>query len=382
MFGCLRRQKRGAIALDVGSEGVKLLQLTHSDGRCRVLAAGRGAFDPPPGAGDPQRRRQLAVQAVRELLQTGRFRGRRVVSCLRTDELAVKNVRLPQMPEQELRRAVLWEARERFGFEVDGERLHYLRAGQVRQGGQMREEVILIAAAPDTLAGHLDMLSEMHLSPLHIGAEPVALLRAYRRRLRRAEDESTVSVLVDVGLGGARVVVARGQQALLIKSIELGGRTFNEAVGQALGLSYAEAAHLRRRRAFRSRPSGEQMPADQVEWSIFDAVRGSVEALAREISLCLRYCSVTFRGLRPAEITLTGGEAYDPAVAKLLGQCLDCRCVVGRPLEGVEISGVDLGEDRRSVLTEWSVATGLALHGLWAGGTVGTWSHERDRVPA
>ncbi len=382
MFGCLRRQKRGAIALDVGSGGVKLLQLTHSDGHCRVLAAGRGAFEPPPGPDDPHRRRQLAVQAVRELLGTGRFRGRRVVSCLRTDELAVKNVRLPQMPEQELRRAVLWEARERFGFEVHGERLHYLRAGEVRQGGQMRQEVILIAVAPETLAGHLDMLSEMQLSPVHIGAEPVALLRAYRRRLRRAEDESTVSVLVDVGLGGTRVAVARGQQALLIKAIELGGRTFNEAVGQALGLSYAEAAHLRRRRAFRSRPSGEQMPGDQVEWSIFDAVRGSVEALAREISLCLRYCSVTFRGLRPTEITLTGGEAYDPAVAKLLGECLDCRCVVGRPLEGVEISGVDLGEDRRSVLTEWSVATGLALHGLWAGERVGTWSHERDRVPA
>jgi type IV pilus assembly protein PilM len=383
MFGILSRNRRGPIGLDVGSEGVKMLQLARSGGNLAVVGAARRSFaqqaaESPDGAS----RRQLAAEAVRQLLRSGQFRGREVVSCLRADELAIKNIRLPQMPERELASAVLWEARERFEFEVAEDRVHFIRAGEVRQGTETRDEVILIAASAEAVSGHLAMLSDMGLTPAHIDAEPTALFRTYQRYLRRAEDESAAAVLVDVGLVATKVVVARGQTILLIKSIGLAGQQFSESVAKGLGLGYGEALRLRRKRASQDPPGEEDATGDQVGWSVYDAVRSQVESLAREISLCLRYCSVTFRGLRPAQITLTGGEVYDPAVAKLLEQCLGCTCVIGEPLRGVEMSSVDLGADRRSVLTEWSVATGLALRGLRGAGGGRESGRERDRVSA
>jgi len=121
---------------------------------------------------------------------------------------------------------------------------------------------------------------------------------------------------------------------------------------------------------------------DSVNWTLHDAVRGEAEQLAKEISLCLRYCSVTFRGLRPTRVALTGGEAYDPALLKLLGNGLDCECVVGEPLRGIDLGDADLGSERRGVLTEWSVATGLALRGLARDEGVREADHDRRRVPA
>ncbi len=414
MFDLFSRHRYGPIGLDIGTEGVKMLQLGGVRGKPFVASAGRWRF-PESGSGGPevdfQTNLHMVAEGVREMLKSGAFHGRDVVSCLRADEISVKNVRMPHMPDHELSSAVVWECQERFGFEVTPDRLYYIRAGEVRQGsdrGQKRDtsdkgsgsgatvrpdgsteqsvrnEIILMAVPAETVGRHLDMLSESRLNPLHIDAEPLALFRAYCRFLRRSKDTSAVTVIVDIGLSATKVVVARGRTILLIKTIDLAGRKFNESVARELNMTYAEAASLRRRtfevgsgkeRDSERTGADKSSPGRQVEWSVFDALREQVEALAREISLCLRYCSVTFRGLRPDTITLTGGESYDPRLVNSLNEYLDCKCVVGRPLRGIDLGGVYLGGDRRSELTEWSVAMGLALRGFsgsgWSGMSTG-----------
>ena len=112
------------------------------------------------------------------------------MSGLRADELAVKNVRLPRMSDRELSSAVLYECHERFGFEVVPDRVHYVNAGEVRQGTESRDEIVLMAVTEDVIRQHVEMLDEMCLKCVHIDAEPMALFRTYQRFLRRAEDES------------------------------------------------------------------------------------------------------------------------------------------------------------------------------------------------
>ncbi len=411
MFGLLSRTRYGQIGLDVGTDGVRMLQLAAVCEQPFVIAAASRRL-PEDATGpdtDPQKRRNLIIEYVREMLEGGAFHGRNVVSCVRADEIGVKNIRLPHMPEDELASAVVWECQERFGFEVAPDRVHYIKAGEVRQGLETRDEVILIAVPHDTVSRHLEMLSGMHLNPAHIDAEPTALFRTYQRFLRRSEDDSTVTVIVDIGLSGTKIIIARGKTILLIKTIDIAGRKFNEGVAEELNMSYSEAASFRRRifengqtdprsrgefvanagndAAHRSatgrNATGRTLSSDgakpnfdpeqsrrasetagKLEWSVFDAIREQIEALAQEISLCLRYCSVTFRGLRPSTITMTGGEAYDQHLVNSLNEYLDCECVVGQPLWGIDLGGVEMGSDRRGELTEWSVATGLALRGL------------------
>jgi len=392
-----RRSRCGPIGLDVGCDGIRMLQLVRRGHRLSVQWASRWHF--PRGASeggedDPQRLR-AAVRAVTEMLRDGGFRGREVVSCLRAPELSIKNVRLPHMPEHELANAVIWEGRERFGFEVGPDRLHYINAGEARQGAEVRDEIILLGARKETVDRHLEMLSAMRLRPAHIDTEPTALFRAYRRLLGPDADPSAIRVVVDVGLGATKIVVFKTETIVLIKTLDLGGRRLNESVAKELGLSYAEAAHLRRRSRRRA-AAGEQGgraetdtggPADapttgEPDWPVFDAIRGQVEALAREVALCLRYCSVTFRGLRPGTITLTGGEAYDPAVRKVLSDHLGCECLLGRPLDGIDVGEVDLCGEGESAGTEWSIATGLALRGVMGADAVGESGHARAGIPA
>ena len=89
-----------------------------------------------------------------------------------------------------------------------------------------------------------------------------------------------------------------------------------------------------------------------------------IEQLAREISLCFRYYSVTFRGSRPGKAIFTGGEAYEATLLNALRRQLAVDIEIAQPLRGFDISNIDFGNDRRSVLCEWAVAVGLSLKGV------------------
>jgi len=388
MLQKLLRNRRSPICVDLGTNSVKMLQLQRVTGALGVLAS--ALWRCPASAGqDPAKRRQLIVAAVRDILRKGGFRGRQAVTTLSYHDLNIKNVRLPHMPEHEMIQAVRWEAKERFSFEVNDDRLRYINAGEVRSGNEVQDELIMLAVSQEAMDNHLGLLSEIGLRPQHIEAEPVALFRIQERFLRRRADDEVVSVAVDLGRAGTRVVVARGRRIVFIKNIEIGGRDITEAVAKQLDLSDEEAEELRLRTIPEESGGSPQDEGDDatrhrnlVDWTVHDAIRGVVETLAREISLCLRYCSVTFRGLRPRHVTLTGGGAYDPALVELLTENLTIGCDVGHPLRGIDVSAASFGNSRRRFLAEWALCTGMAIKHLDAGHPARELKDGRHRLSA
>jgi type IV pilus assembly protein PilM len=358
------------MALDMGASGVKLLQLQSAGGQTSVRAARR--WDYPPDVTDEETRRRMAVDAVRAMRREGTFAGRGVHTALACGrEVLIKNVRVGRAGG-DLAEAVRWEAEERFSFPMHSDRLRYLRAGEVRVGADSQEEVILLAVPAEAIDAHLSLVAAMGLEPQHVEVAPVASFRVYERYLRRQADEEIVSIIVDVGFSGTCVVVARGRQIVFIKNIEIGGQALSQAVADELEVSMGEARELRLR-TMQNAAGGhggevsEPALRDSVNWTVRDAVRKVVEDLAREISLCLRYCAVTFRGLRPRQATLIGGEVYDPALVGILNEQLNVECHVGCPFRGVDTSEMATAGDRRETMTEWSVCMGLALGELYEG---------------
>jgi type IV pilus assembly protein PilM len=137
----------------------------------------------------------------------------------------------------------------------------------------------------------------------------------------------------------------------------------HEAVSKKLGITMDEARALRRR-LIEAAPgpslSLDAVRHDSVRQAVFDATRSTMEQLGREISLCLRYYSVTFRGQRPLKLRLLGGEAADPLLLGVLNSSLAIPVEAARPLFSVDTSRIDAAE-RKGFMTEWATAFGLSL---------------------
>ena len=348
------------IGVDIGHDSVKMLQVEAVGTTLEVTAAARMPL-PPEAKADPARRLPCAADLIRQMLRLHPFRGRRIVAALPRDIVTAKNLRLPPIPANEVAAVVKFEARNVFPFDVEQARVHYLAAGEVRQGTELRQEVIVMAAPNDDVNAVVEHLHRSGAILESLDVEPCALYRSVERFIRRKEDENDVHVLVDVGARRSQVVIGRGHDISFIKPIDIGGLHFHEAVARKLGIPVDEAEALRRR-LVEAGDSADPAAArrDPVRQAVFDATRAPMEELGREISLCLRYYSVTFRGQRPTKLRLVGGEACDPQLQALLNACLVIPVEVARPLYSVNISRMKPA-DRQGTMCEWALALGLSL---------------------
>ena len=113
--------------------------------------------------------------------------------------------------------------------------------------------------------------------------------------------------------------------------------------------------------------SGKQGLDASTRQVMIDAISAVAEELAREISLCFRYYTVTFRGKRVERAIFTGGGAYESILINVLKRQLTVEIEVAQPLKGFDLSSekasISFDSDRRGLLCEWAVAVGLALKG-------------------
>ncbi len=359
----LKRCQHLPIGLDIGRDSVKLLQLAQEDSELRVHAAARESLSPEVaalGATEVHARTAAAALLVKDMLKRHPFRGNRVIPALPREMVFAKNIRLPQMPPAEIESAVRFEARSIFPFDVDQAVVHYIPAGEVRQGAEQRLEVMVVAAASADVELFVEQLHRAGLEVASVDIEPTALFRSVERFVRRREDEQEVYVVVDVGSRQTQVVIGKGRELSFIKTIDIGGARLHEAVSHKLGISLGEAMVLRRRLMEQPDDADETRRRDPVRQAVADATRTAMEDLAREISLCLRYYSVTFRGQRPTRVRLAGGECWDPQLRTLLNGALTIPVEANCPLFNVDTTRMS-ESDRRGSMGEWTVALGLSL---------------------
>jgi type IV pilus assembly protein PilM len=364
----LTRSQVQPIGLDIGFDSIKMLQLEALGQSLSVVAAARQQF-PEEVRTQPELRLPLAVDMIRKMLRQGGFIGRDIVTSLPREIVHVKNLRLPTIPPHELAAAVAFEARNIFAFDTEKAHVDYCVAGEVRQGAEVRQELIVLAAQDGDVNDFLEQLHRSGAIVMSLDVEPFALYRTVERFIRRREDEGDVHVIVDIGARRSQVVIGRGREISFLKTIEIGSRHMLEAVSAKLGITIDEARALRRRLA----EAGPVDPADAaksdpVRQAVFDASRSIMEDLGREISLCLRYFSVTFRGQRPEKVRLVGGEASDPQLHAVLNTALPIPVETSRPLFSVDTSRMK-PSDRRGMMCEWTLALGLGLR--FATGTFG-----------
>ena len=346
MVGWFAKRRYGPIGVDVGSRSVKLLQLNAE--RNRVLESVR--WDLAAADADPADRDAQLVKAIQRAREGRNFRGRNAVFSIGSADLFVQNIRVPQATGEELSRIVCAEAAGRVPFAGDEAEVRYVEAANVRQGDGVRREVILMACHRPVLRRILAVAEGSGLVPVAIDVEPNALLRCYSRQFRRDQDREQRVMFVNVGASSTAVVIARGAGAMFMKYIDVGGRLLDEAVARHLKMNLSEAAALRRHNG--DRRADQRDP--EITRSIAESIRPVLDRLTNELSMCIRYYSVTFRGQPLERLALGGGEASETLVEWLNGR-LDVSCELGDPLRSYEKPALT------GRVGQWDVAAGLAL---------------------
>jgi type IV pilus assembly protein PilM len=380
------------IAVDIGTDTIKLLQVEpNKEGQYRLVAAAcemipvevRGAG----GNAKAAERDNFVGEAIKRMLNEG-FKGKQVVTCLPSNHMAVQHLRMAKMSNEELVKALPFEAAGKLPFDASRAVLRHTIAGEVYQGNEAKQEVILMAAPRDAVDRHLNVLSKAKLEVVGIHVEPTALIECFGHIFKRKGDENISTMFIDMGAGSTHVVIAHGKNMVFAKHVGIGGDHFNRRVAEVMKLDAAKARELRVKVTHRqaqaprlpagvvaigvsndtTHPLGKQNGTitegidDATVGKVAQALAELLSALTTDLQLCLQYYESIFPGRTVDRAIFVGGESRHISLCQAIAQKLGLPATLGDPLarlvkDGVAKTTVDLRQPQPG----WAIAVGLAI---------------------
>ena len=358
-------QVKSVIGIDMGTSAVKAVEMSMEGGS--PVLTGFGHVDVRPGEGQEV--------ALRELLASGSFLGKRVSMGVGGQSTVVRYLEMVRMSEAELRQAIPFELQSHLPFEVDevtydcqalelGSPMGHEVSAQDQELDTMT--VLLAACRKDLIEERLAWVQREGLTPVAVNLDLFALANAWElagpapllTHENDAGDESPEQsqhktlteravALVDVGAGRTSINVLMAGETCFSREIPLGGMDMTQAIARRLGVEAADAEALK---------CESDGPSAEVEAAMLPVI----EDLAAELALSIDYVE-HHRGVQVAELLVSGGGLLVPGAVQHLERAVGRPAHLWSPVEGLRINAerVDM-EDLERWASSLVVALGLA----------------------
>lgn len=350
----LFHRKPSYVGIDFGSGGIKLVELIKEHGKPRLLTYGLVDLDRNITRDQSPAARTQTVGLLKELLQRTNCQARRVVASIPDFSVFSAIVRLPVMPEKDMRQAVVWEAKKIIPLPVEDVNIDWqmLEAEPPPMGATVGEaelkRVLLTAAPKNIVSQYVGMLQAADLTVASLETESFALIRSLVGR-----DPSTVLV-VDIGAMVTHMVIVEKDVPVLTRSIDVGGKTISQAIANVLGVEVKRAEQFKR-------VHGIPLQATDSSGAP-KAIATAVQTMVQETRYVLDTYTRQEDG-KIAKIILTGGTALLPGLAEYIGKQLNQRVFIGDPFARV-VYPLELQPLLQELGPRLAVSVGLAMWGM------------------
>ncbi len=401
--------KPGPIGIDLGTDTLRLAQCINDGKEWQLIAA--ACTDVPSGVRtSAESLNQFVVEALRELMHQGKFKGREAILCVPSTDLIIQHIRMPKLDDSETKKTLPWELKGKLPIDPNGAVLRHLIAGEVQVNNEPKNEVVVMATPRSTVSNLLQISAKAKIEVIGMNVEPKAVVDCFGHVYRRKTDADVVSCFIDIGCKSTRVTIARGGLIVFARAIPIGGDTFSQAVADAMHISFEQAKLLRiklastpiaRPQPFITRPepvAAEEPPSENHSFALLGlaprqdrrhvvepvaivppslpddqadqlrlvdaAYANLITHLCDELNLCRRYYEATFAQHPVDRIIFIGGESRQRTMCQGIAQTLGLAAQLGDPMvrmgKTTEV-GPESGIDPKQPQPAWAVALGLSM---------------------
>jgi type IV pilus assembly protein PilM len=379
---------KGRIGLDIGSTAVREVELTGSDPPSVVKAA---QVPLPQGAvengevKDPQ----AVAEALRELLERGGFKAKRVFMGVGNQRVVVREIALPFLPEKELRASLGFQVQEFIPMPVDEAVLDYDPIGEFEQDDRTMLRMLLVAAQRQMVDTVISAATGAKLEPVGLDLVPFAMVRSVGTTGvgMDLEDEGDEAV-IDIGAHVTNIVVHARGTVRFVRILPSGGRDITLAIARGIGVDDEAAERLKRGEdvavvtsapaAAESEdqpeggpdggPEGEEAPPPPTAGPpdlerVREIAMQRAASFVDEIRSSLEFYTAQAQGARIARVLVTGGGSKLEGFLELLRQRIPVQVDPGQVFQHAR-SQLSLSEEALAEAEPvLAVAVGLAIPG-------------------
>lgn len=292
-----RGQAKSFYGLDVGNGTIKLVELRREP-RGNRLTLQRFLIKPTPpdtvenGVIKDEAKLQETIKA---LLQDFGARSLSVATVLTGQNLIVRQVEVPQMPEEEFRKVLQLQADSYFGIPAAE-----LAADCqiVRRLADNRMLVLLVGSLKQPIVEFVDLLNSCGIRATRVDIEPLAALRSLRMSgalAAAAANETTV--VLDLGAGTSNLSIFQGDELQMVRVITVAGNDFTRDIAAAEQISWQKAELLKFQHGLTP------------DSPIHAHVQQTLQRLLHQVTISLEYYQVENRGFPIRQMRIIGGSS-------------------------------------------------------------------------
>jgi len=313
MFG----GSKSIVGLDIGSHSIKAVEVSRDGGGLDLTGVSQVRVNSP----------DRVVEAIQEAFAAGGFKTKRVITAVSGRAVIVRYVPIANMPDEELRRAVSYEAEKYLPFDVDEVILDCQRVEDGTPadaaGGQIK--VLLVAVKRSVVDEHLAVVQQAGLTPVVIDCDYFALGNAWEARVNRmSQDDEVVRALIDIGAAKTSINIIKGRTSHFTRDFYVAGNDLTEMIAKRFGEAPEDVERMK------------EDPGEAQE-SMQEAFAGVLEDIGSEVRLSFDYYENQF-DQQVEEVMLSGGSVIFPECDRMLSEVLGLEARVWDPFEALDTS--------------------------------------------
>lgn len=360
-------RRRFPIGLDLGTTALKWVQLGMVNGQLQIVDVGYQPLRTTAAASEADRqaeRHELLRQFVKQ-----HPRSRAVVLSLPLEDVNLRVLKMPVLPEGELAQAIRWQIEQTLPAQVSYEEFIIDHVALQAMASQS-ESRVLVASVPRQLVMSLvEHVRRVSLQPVAIDIDPMALAACVVGQ-QRVSSQETVLLLHFGATTASFSVVAKGQ-LVFSRSLLTTGQNLTQAIADHLRVSWEKAEEWKR-------TVGMRHAQDLLQGSLLAQVSEPHVAVARALASPLESLIVdvlhAFKSFshqvsqsqiqRFDRVLVDGGGALLPGLVPWLQVRLGVPVELVNPLDAIPMTPTRVGaarQPRKEHTPAFTLAMGLAL---------------------
>jgi len=346
------------VGLKVGSTSVKFVEIMHGKGsRFRLKKMGVEEFPLSEKHQGYLNHSSFLAGKVQEVITLHRLNPRRIVTGVEGESVVVRIIRVPQMKDSELRKAIRWEAEEHIPYPMEDVSLGYHILKRDLLGSRGREvSVLLVGVKRKSIDEYLSIFQQVGLCPAVIDVNSLALYNV----VKNSNIETTEgTALLNIGHRITNLVIIAEDFPFLVRDINFGGDNITRDLAKAWGISYLEAEQVKKTRGITG--IGPELEVSIEERELSRIIRDSLEELIKEIVHSFEYFTSNRKGALVQRVILAGGGSLIKNMDKFLSQELEIPVQRINPFSNISYPKEKFQQFLPSLGPLFAIPAGLAL---------------------
>jgi type IV pilus assembly protein PilM len=349
------------IGLDIDGKSVKFAKLKKTDSETTLL---KYAVREVP----PSENKVTAVSNILKELFKGERPDTEVYTCAYGTNVSLKRLSIPVMPDDELREALRWEAKNLVPFPIENAAMDFYKIGKITDKAVEKYDIMFAVAGEELLNFMSSVSKESGVRFSGISLIPLALSAILVQNKKFEKDK--INAIIDIGAEAASINLFKGDVLNFTRMITVAGDSLTKAMTGLLvadrwqlNLTYEQAEEIKKKYGIPKKDTTEVTESGVPLVHIFEMMSPTLRRLQNEIIRSFDYYKEEFREEKIDRIFLTGGTSHLLNLDEFLSNALGTKVETLDPIENLKVdqtSGITPA-DLKEASPRLALAVGLAL---------------------